>query len=177
METLLKLNVFVCFLFSVGSEVSGSRGTVIVNQNFYFSDEDWEKLLCMRVRPLDLFLNSEITAANFFLILFFRNRISVILNWRLSTVGESRVTGLLLASLSRGRHDTARPSQTARHELTISPNYTKTRKPKTHAEKSEAGSNICRWVSWTILSEFHCVSHLHKSRQRTNYFINERLNQ
>ena len=104
METLLKLNVFVCFLFSVGSEVSGSRGTVIVNQNFYFSDEDWEKLLCMRVWPLDLFLNSEITAANFFLILFFRNRILVILNWRLSTVGESRVTGLLLASLSRGIH-------------------------------------------------------------------------
>ena len=40
METLLKLNVFVCFLFSVGSEVSGSKGTVIVNQNFYFSNDD-----------------------------------------------------------------------------------------------------------------------------------------
>ena len=40
METLLKLNIFACFLFSVGSEVSGSRGTVIANQNFYFSNDD-----------------------------------------------------------------------------------------------------------------------------------------
>ena len=93
-----------------------------------------------------------------------------------STAGESRVSGLRLASLSRGRHDTARPSQTTRHKSTISPKYTK-RKPKTHAEISEANSNIYRCVSLTILSEFRCVSHLHKSRERTSYFINERLNQ
>ena len=131
METLLKLNVLVCFLFSVGSEVSGSKGTVIVNQNFYFSNDDGGKLLPLRVRQLGLFLNCEITGANFFKFYFFRNSwISVILNWRLSTAGESRVTGLRLASLSRGRHDTPRPSQTARHELTISQNYTKTRNQK-----------------------------------------------
>ena len=70
METLLKLNIFVCFLFSVGSEISGSRGTVIVNQNFYFSDDDWEKLLRMRVKQLGLFLNCEITGANFFKFYF-----------------------------------------------------------------------------------------------------------
>ena len=126
-----KLNVFVCFLFSVGSEVNGSKGTVIVNQNFYFSNDDGGKLLPLRVRQLGLFLNCEITGANFFKFYFFRNSwISVILNWRLSTAGESRVTGLRLASLSRGRHDTPRPSQTARHELTISQNYTKTRNQK-----------------------------------------------
>ena len=97
--------------------------------------------------------------------LFLKIVISIILNlFRVifscpSTVGESRVSGVLLASLSRGRHDTARPSQTTRHKSTISPKYTK-RKPKTHAEISEAKSNICRCVSWTILSEFRCVSHL-----------------
>ena len=143
----------------MGSEISGSRRTVIVNQNFYFSDDDWEKLLRLRVRQLGLFLNCEITGANFFKFYFFRNSwISVILNWRLSTAGESRVTGLRLASLSRGRHDTPRPSQTARHELTISPNYTKTRKPKTHGEISGANFNIWSCVLWTILSEFRCVT-------------------
>ena len=178
METLLKLTIFVRFLFSVGSEVSGSWGTVIVTQNFYFSNNDW--LLRMRVWQLGLFFNCEITGANFFfLTLFFRNRISLILNWRLSIAGESRVTGLQLASLSRGRHDTARPLQTARHELTISPNVTQKLgiQKHAHAEISEANSNICRCVSWTIWSEFCCVSHLHKSRQRTNHFIKELLNQ
>ena len=177
METLLKLNVFVCFLFSVGSEISGSWGTVIVNQNFYFSDDDWENSFAWESSNWVCFWIVKSQVPIFFLISFFRNRISVILNWRLSIAGESRVTGLRLASLSWGRHDPPRPSQTVRHELTISQNYTKTRKPKTHGEISEANSNICRCVSWTILSEFRCVSHLHKSRQRTNYFINELLNQ
>ena len=63
METLLKRNIFVCFLFSVGSEVSGSWGAVIVNQNFYFPNDDWWKLLRTRVRQLDLFVNCEITGA------------------------------------------------------------------------------------------------------------------
>ena len=166
METLLKLNIFVRFLFSVGSEVSGSWGTVNVTQNFYFSNDDWGKLLRMRVRQLDLFFNCETIGAIFFKKLFLKIVISIILNlfwvifWCPSTVGESRVSGVLLASLSRGRHDTPRPSQTVRHELTISQNYTKTRKAKTHGEISEANSNICRCVSWTILSEFRCVSHL-----------------
>ena len=70
METFLKLNVLVCFLFSVGSEVSGSKGTVIVNQNFYFSNDDGGKLLPLRVRQLGLFLNCEITGANFFKFYF-----------------------------------------------------------------------------------------------------------
>ena len=69
METLLKLNVLVCFLFSVGSEVSGSKGTVIVNQNVYFSNDDGGKLLPLRVRQLGLFLNCEIRA-NFFKFYF-----------------------------------------------------------------------------------------------------------
>ena len=157
METLLKLNVFVCFLFSVGSEVSGSWGTVIVNQNFYFSNDDWWTLPRMRVRQLDLFVNCEITGAIFLKNLFSKTVISVILNlfriifWCSSTAGESRVSGLRLASLSRGRHDTEQPSQTTRHKSTISPKYTK-KKPKTHAELSEANSNICRCVSLTILT-------------------------
>ena len=118
----------------------------------------------------------------FFLNLFLKTAISVILNlfriilWCSSTAGESRVSGLRLASLSQGRHDTERPSQTKRRKSTISPKYTK-RKPKTHAEISKANFNICRCVSWTILNEFRCVSHLDKSRQRTSYFISERLNQ
>ena len=167
METLLKLNVFVCFLFSVGSEVSGSWGTVIVNQNFYFSNDDWWKLLRTRVRQLDLFVNCEITGEISVTLNLFR-----IIFWCSSTAGESRVSGVRLASLSRGRHDTARarPSQTTRHKSTISPKYTK-RKPKTHAEISEANSNIYRCVSLTILSEFRCVSHLHKSRNRTGYLL------
>ena len=70
METLLKLNVLVCFLFSVGSEVSGSKETVIVSQNFYFSNDDGGKLLPLRVRQLGLFLNCEITGANFFKFYF-----------------------------------------------------------------------------------------------------------
>ena len=118
----------------------------------------------------------------FFKFCLLETAISVILNFFkiillcLCTAAESRLSGTRLASLSQGRHDIPQPSKTARHKLTISPNYTK-RKPKTHAEISEANVIICRCVSWTILSEFRGVSHLYKSRRRTSYFINERLNQ
>ena len=116
METLLKLNVFVCFLFSVGSEVSGSKGTVIVNQNFYFSNDDKGKLLPLRVRQLGLFLNCEITGANFFKFYFLEQL--DLSNFQLAFVYsrrvESRQPPAGFAFARETRHSTAKRNSEAR---------------------------------------------------------------